>query len=602
MRIAYRLGEWTVRPRRNRIENGSESIHLAPKTMAVLDCLAKASNSVVTRKDIFDTVWPGATISDEALTQRIAELRKVFEDSAHQSRIIETIPKVGFRLIPPVFPLSVELGSGTVNPTIAVLPFVNMSADPGNEYFSDGISEELINLLVKVPGLDVISRTSSFSFKGENWKMADLARELNASLIVEGTVRKVGNRLRVTAQLIEPNSDKNLWSESYDHELSDIFSLQREIAQSIVTALQDEIGKHTVTGPRSTRSIEAYELFLLGRHYFYQRGVGIDNAIRVLRMAVEADPEFAEAWAFLAATAVIACYYQTSISNEHAWRISERAARTSLELDPGMGLALASQAMLAYLYEGNLAKGFQLIDRAADEHPHDTTIRLWAGMHYWYCGYLQKALSHFLYAHSHDPRVGIINGNLGLLYLALGMEDLAAPHLAKATELGYPNHHHAQASLLMRRGDLDAAFAELKITLADPGKGPDPVPWVNELEEAGRAYMENSASAEALISAVGRTPKGVAAEKAWLALLFDLKNLFFDYFSLSFNEDPLSLPYLLPTLWLPEYRTYVEDPRFLEIISGNGSLELWEHRGFPDGCIRIRSPNGDRLDFSKRYE
>jgi TolB-like protein/Tfp pilus assembly protein PilF len=570
--------------------------------MAVLDCLASAANSVVTRQELFDRVWPGAAISDEVLTQRIAELRKAFEDSAHQSTIIETIPKMGFRLIPPVVPLSDEPVAKQGFHRAAVLPFVNMSEDPANEYFSDGISEELINLLVKVPGLEVISRTSSFSFKGESWKMADLVRELNASLIVEGTVRKVDNRVRITAQLIDPNTDRHLWSESYDRELSDIFSLQREIAQAIVTALQEEIGAHTVLGTHPTANIDAYELLLLGRHYFYQRGVAMDKAIKVLKMAVEEDPEFAEAWAYLAAAAVVSCYYRTSISNEHAWLIAEQAASTSLKLDPGMGLALASQAMLAYLHERNLAKGFQLIDRAADEHPHDTTIRLWAGMHYWYCGYFKEARSHFLYAHTRDPRVGITNGNLGLLYLALGLEDLAVPRLAKATELGYPNHHHALASLLMRRGDLDAAFAELKVTLAGPGAHPDRLPWIGELEQAGRAYMQNPESADVLISILERAPEGGATEKARLALLFDLKDPFFEYLSFSVEEGPLWLPYLVPTLWLPEYRAYVEDPRFLEIMRRDGALEVWEHRGFPDGCIRVKARGGDYLDWSMRYQ
>ncbi|MHC4071362.1 MAG: hypothetical protein ACYTGS_04905, partial [Planctomycetota bacterium] len=156
-----------------------------------------------------------------------------------------------------------------------------MSADPADEYFSDGISGEVINLLAKVPGLDVISQTSSFSFKGQSWKVADLARELNASLIVEGTFRKVDNHVRITAQLIDSSADKHLWSDSYDLELSDIFSLQEDIAQSIVTALQDEIGTHTVIGSRPTGNIEAYELFLSGRHYFYQRGAAMDKAIRV---------------------------------------------------------------------------------------------------------------------------------------------------------------------------------------------------------------------------------------------------------------------------------------------------------------------------------
>ena len=647
MSSGYSLAGWTVRPHRNRIERGQETVHLAPKAMAVLDLLVRASNSVVTRQEIFDAVWPGAAISDEALTQRVADLRKAFGDSARHPEIIETIPKVGFRLIPPVEPLSEEAPtepevgivpaprsairwilpvaagllvvalslsllppvdnateqspSSADSPVIAVLPFVNLSGNPGDEYLSDGISEELINLLAQVPGLGAISRTSSFSFKGERLKVPEIARELNASLIVEGTVRRAGKRVRVTAQLIDPGTDKHLWSESYDRELSDIFTLQQEIAQSIVTALQDKIGDHIVTGKGLTDSIDAYELFLAGRHYFYQRGAALDKAIMLLQMAVDEDPGFAEAWAYLSAAATIACYYETSIANEDAWRIAEKAARKSLELDPETGLALASQAMLAYLYEGDLARGFELIVRAADDHPRDITIRFWAGMHYWYCGYLEGALSHFLYAHTHDPLVGITNANLGLLYLALGREDLAAPRLAKATELGYPNHHHTQASLLMRRGEVDAAFNKLRISLADPTADADRLAWRDELEAAGRSFIGNPASAGALISVVERAPKGGAAEKARLALLFNLKDPFFEYLSRAIDEGPLWLPYLVPTLWLPEYRDYVEDPRFLEISRKDGALEVWEQRGFLDGCRPVTDAAGDHLDCAQRY-
>lgn len=616
--------------------------------MAVLDCLVRAANSVVTRQEIFDSVWPGAAISDESLTQQIADLRKAFGDSAQHSRIIETIPKVGFRLIPPVTPLSkdsetnpkfrrtsgpiqawkwpvsVVLGLFVValllshfltvdpaiqesskneeNPVVAVLPFVNMSGDPGDAYFSDGISEELINLLAKVPGLDAISRTSSFSFKGERVKLTDIARELNASLIVEGTVRKVDRQVRITAQLIDPATDRHLWSESYDRELSDIFVVQEEIAQSIVTALQDQIGTQNVIGPRPTENLEAYELFLSGRHYFYRRGAALDTAIMLLQMAVEKDPKFAVAWAYLAAAGTVTGFYRTSISNEDAWLIAEQASRKALALDPGLGLALAVQAMGAYGAERDLIKGFQLIDSAVDADPHDTTVRLWAGMYYWYWGYLDEARSHFLYVHRHDPRVGISNGSLGLVYLAQGHEDLAAPLLDRATELDYPNHHHAQASLLMMRGNFDAAFAKLKLTLAGPGSGLDPLPWIYELEEAARANIQNPASADALISVISRAPVPGATERARLTLLFDLKDQFFEYLSLSVEESPFWLAYLVPTLWLPEYRAYLEDPRYLEIMRRDGALDVWEQRGFLDGCARVDSPTGGHLDCSNRYQ
>jgi TolB-like protein len=538
-------------------------------------------------------------VSDEVLTQRVAEIRKAFKDSAKQSEIIETIPKVGFRLIPPVTPLS---ENATTNQAIAVLPFVNMSGDPDSEYFSDGISEELINLLVKVPDLHVISRTSSFSFKGERLKIADLAKELNASLIVEGTVRKVDNSLRITAQLIDAKCDKHLLSQSYDRELSDIFSLQEELAQSIVTKLQDKIGAHSVTVRRPTENVESYDLFLLGRQRFYQRGAAMDSAITALQMAVEKDPEFSEAWAYLAAAAVVAWGYQTAISDEEAFQIAEQAASRALELDRDLGLALAAQAIIACSYEAGMKKGFDLIDHAVEVDPHDTTIRLWAGMYYHLWGYLEQAFHHFKYAHTHDPRVGMTNGMLGQNYLAQGRDGLAAPRLARATELGWPLHLPAQASQHMMRGEVDAAFAFLKFTFTDPQADSDPLSWIHELEEAGRSYIADTESMGALISILKKAPEWVAFTDLYLTLLFNLKDQFFKNLSCVAKESRTWPTFVMPTLWLPEYQAYVEDPRFFEIIRDYGALELWEQRGFPDGCIRVIDRAGDHLDCSRRYK
>ena len=140
----------------------------------------------------------------------------------------------------------------------------------------------------------------------------------------------------------------------------------------------------------------------------------------------------------LAAAATVTGFYRTAIGDEEAYAIVEMASRKALDLDPGSGLALAVRAMAAYGRGRNPVEGFRLIDRAVDEAPHDTTVRLWAGMYYWYWGYLEQAHAHFLYVYRHDPRVGISNGSLGLLYLVQGREDLAAPLLARATELGSP--------------------------------------------------------------------------------------------------------------------------------------------------------------------
>jgi hypothetical protein len=154
----------------------------------------------------------------------------------------------------------------------------------------------------------------------------------------------------------------------------------------------------------------------------------------------------------------------------------------------------------------------------------------------------------------------------------------------------------------MRRGDFDAAFTKLKIILVGPAADPARLTWIYELEEAGRSYIESPTSIDALISVVERAPMPGVTEKARLTLLFGLKDPFFEYLPLSIEEGPLWLPYVLHTLLLPEYRTYLEDSRLFDIMRKDGTVGLWEQRGYPDGCTRVNDPRGDRLDCSERYQ
>lgn len=280
---AYRLNDWTVWPHRNRIEKGGRVVHLAPKTMAVLQCLATASNTVVSRQEIFATVWPKASVSDDALTQRIGELRKAFGDSAHQPQFIETVPKIGFRLIPVPCPLDdqssgtreFQAGRGRLSPmklvaalvvmlltvglsvwlyrvlqisqveadrpdekiSIAVLPFADLSESADHGWLADGFSEELLNALAQVPGLRVTARTSSFFFKDTKLPLDDIAARLDVSYVVEGSIRHGENRVRVTVQLIETASEGHVWSDTYEAPLSDVLEAQARTAEQIAAAL-----------------------------------------------------------------------------------------------------------------------------------------------------------------------------------------------------------------------------------------------------------------------------------------------------------------------------------------------------------------------------
>ena len=228
--------------------------------------------------------------------------------------------------------------------SIAVLPFVNMSGDPENEYFSDGIAEEILNLLVKLPQLRVASRTSSFVFKGEKVNIPEVARKLGVSTLLEGSVRRAGDRVRITAQLIEVGTDSHLWSETYDREMRDVFAIQDDIARSIVAALEV-----TLT-PRDRRALQyvatsdakAYDYYLRGRQYFFEfTRRQFHNAIRMFRKAIEQDPNFAQAYAGMADA--YSLLYQWADSSEENIGKANDASIKAITLDPDSAEANAAR-------------------------------------------------------------------------------------------------------------------------------------------------------------------------------------------------------------------------------------------------------------------
>ena len=236
--------------------------------------------------------------------------------------------------------------------SIAVLPFVNLSADPEQEYFSDGISEELLNLLAQIPQLRVISRSSAFYYKGKDVKLADVARELNVAHILEGSVRKAGNRVRITAQLIEARSDTHLWSDTYDRELDDIFAVQDEIAASISAALKMKLmlaaGGETIQPTAiEAASANAYDAYLRGRELVHHRNrEAMEEAVRQLERTVRLDDHFAPAHAQLAIATMLLSSYVTT-DRETAWRRAIRHLDRAQALKPGLAEAHAGRALLA---------------------------------------------------------------------------------------------------------------------------------------------------------------------------------------------------------------------------------------------------------------
>jgi TolB-like protein/cytochrome c-type biogenesis protein CcmH/NrfG len=263
-----------------------------------------------------------------------------------------------------------------------VLPFVNMSSDKEQEYFSEGISEELLNLLSRIPGLKVAARTSSFSFKGKSIEIREIANKLNVPHVLEGSVRRAGSRVRITAQLIEASTGYRVWSERYDRQLEDIFDVQDEIARTIVERLKIAFS----AGPErliktATTNMEAYQLYLKGRALLYKRGTWIAHALDTFRQAVDLDPGYGDAWAGLADAYSTHGYYGFAPSSETFPRALD-AATKAVAIDPSSATAHGALALAVLLWDRDFETAEREFQRALTINPAYTQARCWYGLMY----------------------------------------------------------------------------------------------------------------------------------------------------------------------------------------------------------------------------
>ncbi|KAA9131346.1 tetratricopeptide repeat protein [Marinihelvus fidelis] len=265
--------------------------------------------------------------------------------------------------------------------SLAVLAFENMSPDPENEFFADGISEEILNVLSGLEDLRVIARTSAFSFKGSGATVAEIAGKLDVSHVLEGSVRRAGNRVRVTAQLIETNGESHLWSETYDRDLDDIFAVQDEIARAITRELQLQLTpeQENLLVAQPTDNLEAYNKYLQGRQLWHSRGPqNLQAAAILLQDAVELDPGFAEAWAALADTWLLIPEYSPTRTLETIPPARD-AVNRALELKPGMPQALTTRAYIRFMYDFDWDNAARDFERAIELDPDYPTAQQWYG-------------------------------------------------------------------------------------------------------------------------------------------------------------------------------------------------------------------------------
>ncbi len=504
----FRIGTWLVQPGLNRISEGDHVVALESRLMDTLVCLASRAGKIVSADEMLDTVWHGRAHADNSVYQAVAHLRKALGDDARQPRYIETIPKKGYRLICAVVPIAaddelpaasgkglgrrfVAVGAGiavatvaiilTVNPefldrplpvadsprdrSVAVLPFVDMSEDGSQQYLADGVSEELIHVLSNLPDLRVTARTSSFAFRDSNEDIRQIGRRLNVATILEGSIRKDGDRIRVTSQLVDARNGYHLWSQTYDRDTSDLLRIQSDIAAAVATTFELQASGASEGDDRfaQTAAMQAYDFYLLGMHYLRKDIVSRHPlAIEYFERAIEADPSFARAYAGLAESYGNRYYYErdqelldkAESAVDHALLLDDRSSNAyfslgwirrlnedqsgsiaayekAIELNPNDAKAYARLAN-RYAAQGQEDLAFSMVQKALELNPMSAEMNIIMG------AYQQDWGSQYPYykrAMEIDPEHPGSYGVVGAYYESTGQLDKAIPYFRKVIDL-----------------------------------------------------------------------------------------------------------------------------------------------------------------------
>lgn len=425
------VGPWLVEPSLNIVSRNGTAVHLEPKVMEVLLCLARHAGEVIPKEELLKAVWPDTFVTEDALKRCISELRRVFEDDAREPRVIETIPKRGYRLVAPVVPAkrardsstqatpspaitgaagigarrvwrwAVAVGvavlilllllslrgrradTGAVPPihSLAVLPLQNLSADPAQEYFSDGLTDALITELAQIDSVKVISRTSTIQYKGTKKTLPEIARELKVDGVIEGTVQRSGDRLRITTQLIQGATDKHVWAASYEGDLRDVLTLESEVARSIAGAIRLQltpVQKSRLAGaPQIDR--EAYDLYLKGRYFWNKRNPSdLKKAVEYFQEAAEKEPSYAAAQTGLAdAYALLGAAGFDVMPAAEAMEKSRAAATKALGIDNKLAEAHTSLAFVVFSYDWDWVTAEKEFRQAIALNPNYATAHQW---------------------------------------------------------------------------------------------------------------------------------------------------------------------------------------------------------------------------------
>ena len=443
-RLPYHFEDYVLDPDRRELRREGRLLPIEPKVFDLLVHLISNRDRVVSKDNLIATIWDGRIVSESALTTCINAARTAIGDSGEVQRLIKTLPRKGIRFVGKVEQgltgvsavgslLDTSILALPEKPSIAVLPFTNMSGDPEQNYFADGMAEDIITALSHFKALFVIARNSSFTYKGRAIDIKQVGRELGVRYVLEGSVRKAANQVRITGQLVDTATGVHLWADRFDGALDDIFDLQDRVTENVVGAIAPAVEKAEIERAKRkpTGSLDAYALYLRGlaRYYQFASRQAYDEASRLFNNAIELDPDFA-----LACARAASCYvaakgngWISGTTNEIAE--VKRLAQRAVELGKDDAIALAVSGWgLAYIVR-DLGIGAALIDRALVLNSNLAEAWSFGGWIKNWLGEPESAIERFARAmrlSPLDPSAIVVRGGTAHAHFFLGRYDEAA--------------------------------------------------------------------------------------------------------------------------------------------------------------------------------
>src|SRR6266404_659837 len=416
-------------------------VRLPEQPFQVLAILLEHPGEVVTRESLQKRLWPPGTFVDfeQGLNAAVKRLREVLDDSAETPRLIETLPRRGYRFIG-----SLAAKPGRIE-SLAVLPLENLSGDAEQDYFAEGMTEALITSLAKIGALRVVSRTSVMQYKGVRKSLRDIALELQVDGVVEGTVQRSGERLRISAQLVHAPTDTHLWAESYDRDLRDVLALQSEVARAIAREVQVKLTPLDQARFAQAHPVDpaAYDAYLQGRYHWNRRsGEGLQHTVQYFEQAIAKDPAYAAAYAGLA-DCLSVLGFSGFISPKEGCGKARVLAMQALELDHSLADAHASLAFAAMFYDYDFVSAEREFERSIELNPRYATAHHWFGYYLALMGRYEESYTEVKRAVRLEPHSLMIQVSLGWVSAWAHRYDQALEEFEKVLKLD-PNFVWAQ--------------------------------------------------------------------------------------------------------------------------------------------------------------